>query len=153
MPATAKAPTLEQKKFLDDCREAFMDMCLAAGVTEDQFEKGDAAEVCDRVIAWWHAQEDADRPPLDAAGSILGVAFGDLLLSAYTTFSWRWIADGPDGALGLWQDKPRAFVAPLDAALRELEEGNEAFAGPVLDALAASLERQLKGLPPDEDED
>ena len=150
---TAKPLTQEQSVFLDDCREAFLDMCLAADISEEFFNSGDAAEVGDQVVRWWHNQPEGERPPFDAAASILGVAVGDLLISAFPQLEWRYITDAFGTSLGLWHASPEVVAAPLDATMKRLEESPDGFMAELLEALATIIDAQLKGQPLPDDED
>lgn len=153
-PASAKPLSAEQKQFLEDCREAFLDMCVAAGVTEEFFNSGDATEVCDQVIRWWHSQPEGDRPDYDAAANILGVAMGDLLLSAFPQLEWRFITDAFGTSLGLWCGQPEVIAAPLDSVLKALQEHPDGFMGELIEGVAATIDSTLKGEPlPEGDED
>lgn len=153
-PASAKPLSAEQTKFLDDCREAFLDLCVAADVSEEFFNTGDATEVCDHVIRWWHAQPEGERPDFDAAANILGVAMGDLLLSAFPQLEWRMITDQFGTSMGLWHAKPEVVAAPLDAVLGRLQDNPDGFMGELIEGMAAAIDAMLKGeKPPEDDED
>lgn len=143
--ATAKPLTGEHEQFLSDCRDAFMEMCAAAEISEEEIQSGDATEVCDQVVRWWHAQRKNQRPDFDAAANIIGVAMGDLLISAFPVLAWKYITDRSGTSLGLWHLKPEVVVAPLDLSLANLNEEPDGFVGGLLPGLADEVERMLKG--------
>jgi hypothetical protein len=137
--------TQEHLEFLQACREAFVEMCAAAEVSEEELRDGDATEVCDQVIRWWHAQRKSQRPDFDAAANIIGVTMGDLLIGAFPKLEWRYITDQHGTSLGLWHADPEVVVAPLDLSLDRLNEEVDGFVGSLLPALADEVEKTLSG--------
>lgn len=120
-------------------------MCAAAGISDEEFRDGDATEVCDQVIRWWHAQRKSQRPDFDAAANIIGVMMGDLLVQAFPQLEWKYITDRHGTSLGLWHAKPEVVVAPLDLSLERLNEEPDGFVESLLPGLADEVEKALGG--------